>query len=164
MILPPYHKIGLKDELEAAKGAVVNVTSIAGARVHPFAGAAYATSKAALAALTREMAHDFGPLGVRVIRMNRGGSASTAAGAAETANAADGEDAGGASAALQAPPAPLVPKPSAREDEGSPLRVQKPQLRPLILAPPAGGGGAGSGERAASRASPMPLRIHFPGT
>ena len=57
---------GLRDELVAAKGAVVNVTSIAGARVHPFAGAAYATSKAALAALTREMAHDFGPLGVRV--------------------------------------------------------------------------------------------------
>lgn len=57
---------GLKDELVAAQGAVVNVTSIAGARVHPFAGAAYATSKAALAALTREMAHDFGPLGVRV--------------------------------------------------------------------------------------------------
>jgi len=57
---------GLKDELSAAKGSVVNVTSIAGGRVHPFAGAAYATSKAALAALTREMAHDFGPLGVRV--------------------------------------------------------------------------------------------------
>lgn len=57
---------GLKDELQAAQGAVVNVTSIAGARVHPFAGAAYSTSKAALAALTREMAHDFGPLGVRV--------------------------------------------------------------------------------------------------
>ncbi len=57
---------GMKDELQAAKGAVVNVTSIAGSRVHPFAGAAYATSKAALAALTREMAHDFGPLGVRV--------------------------------------------------------------------------------------------------
>lgn len=57
---------GLKDELSAAKGAVVNVTSIAGSRVHPFAGAAYATSKAALKALTREMAHDFGPLGVRV--------------------------------------------------------------------------------------------------
>lgn len=56
----------LRDELAAAKGAVVNVTSIAGSRVHPFAGAAYATSKAALAALTREMAHDFGPLGVRV--------------------------------------------------------------------------------------------------
>jgi NAD(P)-dependent dehydrogenase (short-subunit alcohol dehydrogenase family) len=57
---------GLRDELAAAGGSVVNVTSIAGARVHPFAGAAYATSKAALAALTREMAHDFGPLGVRV--------------------------------------------------------------------------------------------------
>ncbi len=57
---------GLRDELAAARGAVVNVTSIAGSRVHPFAGAAYATSKAALAALTREMAHDFGPLGVRV--------------------------------------------------------------------------------------------------
>lgn len=57
---------GLRRELAEAKGAVVNVTSIAGSRVHPFAGAAYATSKAALAALTREMAHDFGPLGVRV--------------------------------------------------------------------------------------------------
>lgn len=57
---------GLKDELVKGQGAVVNVTSIAGSRVHPFAGAAYATSKAALAALTREMAHDFGPLGVRV--------------------------------------------------------------------------------------------------
>lgn len=57
---------GLFAELKAAQGAVVNVTSIAGARVHPFAGAAYATSKAALAALTREMAHDFGPHGVRV--------------------------------------------------------------------------------------------------
>ena len=31
---------GLIAELEAAKGAVVNVTSIAGGRVHPFAGAA----------------------------------------------------------------------------------------------------------------------------
>jgi len=57
---------GLMDELKAAKGSVVNVTSIAGSRVHPFAGAAYATSKAALAALTREMASDFGRLGVRV--------------------------------------------------------------------------------------------------
>ena len=56
----------LRDELVAAKGAIVNVTSIAGNEVHPFAGAAYATSKAALKALTREMAHDFGPLGVRV--------------------------------------------------------------------------------------------------
>ncbi len=48
------------------RGSIVNVTSIAGSRVHPFAGAAYSTSKAALAALTREMAADFGPWGVRV--------------------------------------------------------------------------------------------------
>ena len=57
---------GLMQELKAAKGSVVNVTSIAGSRVHPFAGAAYSTSKAALAALTREMAGDFGRLGIRV--------------------------------------------------------------------------------------------------
>jgi NAD(P)-dependent dehydrogenase (short-subunit alcohol dehydrogenase family) len=57
---------GLMEELKAANGAVVNVTSIAGSRVHPFAGAAYGTSKAALAALTREMASDFGRLGIRV--------------------------------------------------------------------------------------------------
>ncbi|EJW11750.1 Oxidoreductase [Rhodovulum sp. PH10] len=57
---------GLLDELKAVKGSVVNVTSIAGSRVHPFAGAAYGTSKAALAALTREMAADFGRLGIRV--------------------------------------------------------------------------------------------------
>src|ERR1700687_2540311 len=57
---------GLIDQLKAAKGSVVNVTSIAGSRGHPFAGAAYATSKAALASLTREMASDFGRVGVRV--------------------------------------------------------------------------------------------------
>ncbi len=57
---------GLFDQLVEAKGAIVNVTSIAGSRVHPFAGSAYGTSKAALAALTREMAADFGPHGVRV--------------------------------------------------------------------------------------------------
>ena len=63
---------GLMDELVAAKGAVVNVTSIAGSRVHPFAGAAYSTSKAALAALTREMAADFGPHDVRVNAISPG--------------------------------------------------------------------------------------------
>ncbi len=63
---------GLIDELTTAKGAVVNVTSIAGSRVHPFAGAAYSTSKAALASLTREMAADFGPRGVRVNSISPG--------------------------------------------------------------------------------------------
>lgn len=63
---------GLLQELENANGAVVNVTSIAGGRVHPFAGAAYATSKAAMAALTREMAADFGPHGIRVNAISPG--------------------------------------------------------------------------------------------
>ena len=63
---------GLIDELVTARGAVVNVTSIAGSRVHPFAGSAYSTSKAALASLTREMAADFGPLGVRVNAISPG--------------------------------------------------------------------------------------------
>jgi NAD(P)-dependent dehydrogenase (short-subunit alcohol dehydrogenase family) len=63
---------GLLAELERAKGAVVNVTSIAGGRVHPFAGAAYGTSKAALAGLTREMAADFGPRGIRVNAISPG--------------------------------------------------------------------------------------------
>ena len=63
---------GLMEELKSAGGSIVNVTSIAGSRVHPFAGSAYATSKAALAALTREMAADFGPLGVRVNAISPG--------------------------------------------------------------------------------------------
>ena len=46
--------------------AVVNITSIAGHSIHPFAGSAYATSKAALSALTRELAVEFASLGIRV--------------------------------------------------------------------------------------------------
>ncbi|RFC63036.1 SDR family oxidoreductase [Fulvimarina endophytica] len=57
---------GLFKELQTGKGSIVNVTSIVGSRVHPFAGTAYATSKAALNSLTREMAADFGPAGIRV--------------------------------------------------------------------------------------------------
>jgi NAD(P)-dependent dehydrogenase (short-subunit alcohol dehydrogenase family) len=56
----------LLQPLKIAQGAVVNITSIAGERVHPFAGAAYAMSKAALSALTRELAHDLAPFGIRV--------------------------------------------------------------------------------------------------
>jgi len=63
---------GLIEELERAQGAVVNVTSIAGSRVHPYAGSAYATSKAALMGLTREMAADFGPRGIRVNAISPG--------------------------------------------------------------------------------------------
>ncbi len=46
--------------------AIVNITSIAGHAIHPFAGSAYSTSKAALSSLTREMAVEFAELGVRV--------------------------------------------------------------------------------------------------
>lgn len=57
---------GFAAQLHKGKGAVVNVTSIAGHFVHPFAGSAYSVSKAALSGLTREMAHEFAALGVRV--------------------------------------------------------------------------------------------------
>lgn len=57
---------GLIEELKKVKGRIVNVTSIAGSSVHPQAGAAYATAKAALTALTREMASDCDRVGVRV--------------------------------------------------------------------------------------------------
>ena len=49
-----------------SSAAVVNITSIAGHEIHPFAGSAYSTSKAALSALTRELAVEFAELGVRV--------------------------------------------------------------------------------------------------
>jgi NAD(P)-dependent dehydrogenase (short-subunit alcohol dehydrogenase family) len=57
---------GFAAALGKGKGAIVNITSIAGHAIHPFAGSAYSTSKAALSALTREMAVEFAQLGVRV--------------------------------------------------------------------------------------------------
>ncbi len=57
---------GFAAALAKGPGAIVNITSIAGHAVHPFAGSAYSTSKAALASLTREMAVEFAELGVRV--------------------------------------------------------------------------------------------------
>ena len=57
---------GLAPALAAGQGAIVNVTSIAGHSVHPFAGSAYAASKTALSGLTREMAAELAPLGIRV--------------------------------------------------------------------------------------------------
>jgi NAD(P)-dependent dehydrogenase (short-subunit alcohol dehydrogenase family) len=57
---------GFAAALHRGKGAVVNVTSIAGHMVHPFAGSAYSISKAALSALTRELAHECAALDVRV--------------------------------------------------------------------------------------------------
>ena len=57
---------GFAAALSRAEGSIVNITSIAGHAIHPFAGSAYATSKAALSALTREMAVEFAEIGVRV--------------------------------------------------------------------------------------------------
>lgn len=57
---------GFASALGRGKGAIVNVTSIAGHASHPFAGSAYSTSKAALSALTREMAVELAALGIRV--------------------------------------------------------------------------------------------------
>ena len=52
--------------LKLAEGMVINITSIASDMVHEFAGPAYATSKAALKSLTREMAADLSKYGIRV--------------------------------------------------------------------------------------------------
>ena len=57
---------GFAKPLHKGKGSIVNITSIAGHAIHPFAGSAYSTSKAALSALTRELAVEFANLGVRV--------------------------------------------------------------------------------------------------
>ncbi|MEM9668879.1 MAG: SDR family oxidoreductase [Pseudomonadota bacterium] len=56
----------LLEPLRMGKGTVVNVTSIAGSQIHPFAGAAYAVSKAGLTALTRELAFELADSGIRV--------------------------------------------------------------------------------------------------
>ena len=57
---------GFAAALHRGHGAIVNVTSIAGHAIHPFAGSAYSISKAALSALTRELANEFAELDVRV--------------------------------------------------------------------------------------------------
>jgi NAD(P)-dependent dehydrogenase (short-subunit alcohol dehydrogenase family) len=57
---------GFASALNRRQGAIVNITSIAGHATHPFAGSAYSISKAALSALTREMAVEFAELNVRV--------------------------------------------------------------------------------------------------
>ncbi len=57
---------GFAPALRRGRGCIVNITSIAGHAIHPFAGSAYSTSKAALSALTRELAVEFAELGIRV--------------------------------------------------------------------------------------------------
>ncbi|MGD9508568.1 MAG: SDR family NAD(P)-dependent oxidoreductase [Geminicoccaceae bacterium] len=62
---PVYFSRACAPLLAETSGSIVNITSIAGSRVHPFAGSAYSTSKAALTALTRELAADLAHLGIR---------------------------------------------------------------------------------------------------
>jgi NAD(P)-dependent dehydrogenase (short-subunit alcohol dehydrogenase family) len=57
---------GFASALHKGPGSIVNITSIAGHYVHPFAGSAYSTSKAALSGLTREMAAELAQLNIRV--------------------------------------------------------------------------------------------------
>jgi len=57
---------GFASALHKGKGAIVNITSIAGHMIHPFAGSAYSISKSALSALTRELANEMAALDVRV--------------------------------------------------------------------------------------------------
>ena len=56
----------LIENLQSANGVIINITSIASDMVHEFAGPAYATSKAALKSLTREMASDLSKYNIRV--------------------------------------------------------------------------------------------------
>lgn len=65
-LAPVFFSRAMASKLAQTGGNIVNITSIAGHRVHPFAGSAYATSKAALTALTRELAADLAHLGIRV--------------------------------------------------------------------------------------------------
>jgi NAD(P)-dependent dehydrogenase (short-subunit alcohol dehydrogenase family) len=58
---------------ERGRGAVVNVSSLAGRSKSATAGIAYSASKAGLLGLTRHLAFDYGPRGVRVNAICPGG-------------------------------------------------------------------------------------------
>ena len=52
--------------VERGHGAIVNVSSLAGRSKSALGGLAYSTSKAGLLGLTRHLAFDYGPRGIRV--------------------------------------------------------------------------------------------------
>ena len=58
---------------ERGRGAVVNVSSLAGRSKSALGGLAYSASKAGLLGLTRHLAFDYGPRGVRVNAICPGG-------------------------------------------------------------------------------------------
>ena len=59
--------------VERGKGAIVNVSSLAGRSKSAMGGYAYSSSKAGLLGLTRHLAFDYGPKGVRVNAICPGG-------------------------------------------------------------------------------------------
>ncbi|MBQ7154432.1 MAG: SDR family oxidoreductase [Synergistaceae bacterium] len=52
--------------LEQKAGVIINMSSRAGKTAHPTSSACYGASKAGIDALTRKLAYDFGPEGIRV--------------------------------------------------------------------------------------------------
>ena len=64
-------RAGIPAMLEGSGGSIVNVSSLA-AHVAPGNMAAYVTSKSAVLGLTRSMAVDYGPLGIRVNTLSPG--------------------------------------------------------------------------------------------
>ena len=59
--------------VEKGRGAIVNVSSLAGRSKSAMGGLAYSSSKAGLLGLTRHLAFDYGPRGVRVNAICPGG-------------------------------------------------------------------------------------------
>jgi NAD(P)-dependent dehydrogenase (short-subunit alcohol dehydrogenase family) len=59
--------------IERGRGAIVNVSSLAGRSKSAMGGIAYSSSKAGLLGLTRHLAFDYGPRGIRVNAICPGG-------------------------------------------------------------------------------------------
>jgi NAD(P)-dependent dehydrogenase (short-subunit alcohol dehydrogenase family) len=76
---------------ERGRGAVVNVSSLAGRTKSALGGLAYTASKAGLIGLTRHLAFDYGPRGVRVNAICPGGVDTPMIRAAAAAGVAQGE-------------------------------------------------------------------------
>ncbi|RIL05127.1 MAG: hypothetical protein DCC71_11635 [Proteobacteria bacterium] len=76
---------------ERGRGAVVNVSSLAGRTKSALGGLAYTASKAGLLGLTRHLAFDFGPRGVRVNAICPGAVDTPMIRSAAAAGAAQGE-------------------------------------------------------------------------
>jgi len=76
----------------AGAGAIVNVSSLAGRSKSTNATAAYSASKAGLLGLTRHLAFDYGPLGIRVNAICPGGVDTPMIRAAAVRNTEDPEE------------------------------------------------------------------------